>query len=1538
MDQIDELKARIQRAMLQDRFALRRGLRRAVDSRNKGQPTHKDLATLKERALASAQRRQQREANLPQVNFDVDLPIIEHRDVIAAAIREHQVVVVAGETGSGKSTQLPKICLDAGFGVAGMIGHTQPRRIAARSIAARVAEELRRPLGTDVGFKIRFDDRTNPQTYIKLMTDGVLLAETQTDRFLEQYEVIILDEAHERSLNVDFLIGLLRQLLVKRRELRLIITSATIDAERFAEHFSSSECPVPVIEVSGRTYPVEVRYRPLELVEGETQDVTEAIVSAVHELAEIDRGDMLVFLPTERDIRETAKRLRAERLRGDGQHKTEVLPLYARLSTAEQNRIFQPGPHRRIVLATNVAESSLTVPRIHYVIDTGTARISRYSPRLRVQRLPIEAVSQASADQRKGRCGRIASGICIRLYDEVEFQSRDRYTTPEIRRTNLAAVILQAKSLRLGEIDQIPFLDPPRLEAVRDGYKTLFEIGAVDHHRNLTDVGSKLARLPVDPRIARMILAADELGCLGEILIIAAALEVQDPRLRPADRQQAADQQHAKFLDDGSDFVSFLKLWDFYQDLKQSLSHSKLRKACQQNFLSHSRLREWSDIHRQLRQLAIEHKLQPHAREDDMAAIHQALLTGFLSGVAYLSGDHEYTGAGGTKFHLWPGSGLFQTKPKWIVAAEVVETTRRYGRTVARINPNWLEPLAEHLVKRSYSDPHWHRKSATVMAFEKVTLFGLPIVPRRRVPYGRIDPEVSRQMFIEQGLVQQQLDANDGFLAHNQSVLEQIAELAAKTRDRRYILDEYTLYSFYDERLPPEVVDLSTLRRWLKAAVKESPDILLMSEADLVPVDGSAHQEPAFPESLPIGSMNLPLRYQFQPGEDDDGVTVTVPVEGVGQLDAERMGWLVPGLLEEKVLVLIRSLPKAIRRSLVPAPDTAKRVASELSFGEGPFLATVAAKLGEIAQERISPQDFRLEKLPDHLRLNVQVIDEQGEVKAAGRDLAEVRRQLGDTSAHVHAEIEDGTWNRDGVSTWDFGDLPEQVRVSRGGIEVAVFPTVIDAGESVVKWTHYQLNPILAEKVLQLYDSKNTRHGNMLVGDTWSGKSTCWKVLQGALNRLKKKSSKKYFGAKIYVINPKSISINELFGSYNLANEWADGIFTTELKNALNDTKVEEKWLILDGPVDTLWIESMNSLLDDNKILTLITGDRIALTESMGLIFEVENLSVASPATVSRCGMIYLDASDLGWRPYVESWISKKQDEDVRSNLESLVDKYVKKVLDVKKASCKDVIKVVKIPQWHLCAIYSTPLQHSRRKAQGEMRKRKALKTTGLSSRNALSTPFSGQWEESLKKSIAGKLTSLSETLTQYSPSAPSMTLALTSKKATGFFSRRRVPDSWKLEETAYYSIQVTTVDTLRMGKLCEKLFQAKRNILLVGNTGVGKTALVQGLLKIVNETIYYHFSLIFSAQTSSNKTQEIIESHFERRGKNKLLPPYGRKALVFVDDLNMPRKDLYGSQPPLELLRQWMDYGGSSKQTQENIQIHRGHADDFSHGAPRRR
>jgi ATP-dependent helicase HrpA len=1045
------VEAKIGDALFADRWRLRRQLRDLEQAERQGRSSERRLARLAGELQKSIALRLARRASVPHVSYDDRLPVAARRGEIAAAIRHHQVVIVCGDTGSGKSTQLPKICLELGRGLEGMIGHTQPRRIAARSVAARIAEEVGSPLGRDVGYKIRFTDATNPLTYVKLMTDGVLLAESHHDRYLNQYDTIILDEAHERSLNIDFLLGYLKRLLPSRQDLKLIITSATIDAERFSRHFESVAGEAPVVTVSGRTYPVEVRYRPpVAEKEGDEPDLEQAVLAAVDELSREHAGDILIFMPTEQDILAAAKVLRAHRLPGDGpDRQTEVLPLYARLSAAEQNRIFKPHQGRRIVIATNVAESSLTVPGISSVIDSGTARISRYAARSKVRRLPIEPVSQASADQRKGRCGRLGPGICIRLYSEDDFLAREPYTPAEILRSNLAAVALQAKALRLGDIEDFPFLDAPRPEAIRDAYATLFELGAIDDRQQLTDLGRQLSRMPVDPRIGSIILAGVRENCLHEILIIAAALELQDPRERPSDDQEAADLAHACFADEQSDFIGFLKLWDFYHELKGRLSRNPLRRACRANFLSYNRLREWSEIHRQLLKMCSQLGFEISPRRNDYERIHRALLAGFLSSVAYRRDQYEYTVAGGQQALLWPGSSAYARRPRWLMAGEVLETSRRYLRIAARINPRWIEPLAEHLVKRTHRDPQWDPTVGAAMAVESVSLFGLPIVPQRRVRLAAVDAAHAREMFIEHGLVRGDFKTRAKFLSHNQQLLEDLERLQRKVRRYGLLRGEHARYGFYDRRIPAEVVDAATFERWRRQTEAGQPGLLFMSPGNLL-TDADVAQDPeAFPDSISVAAMRLPLDYCFEPGTAHDGITITVPKEGFHQLDARRLEWLVPGLVEEKVVALIKSLPKAVRRGLVPVPDTARQVLGELRYSEGCLQAALAHSLTRIAGTAISPDAFRLLRVPDPLRMRIRVIDSAGRTVAVGRDLAGVRKQLWADSKPTWGIIDDPRWNRQGIVTWDFGELPEHVEIRRGGAVLSAYPSLVDAGDSV---------------------------------------------------------------------------------------------------------------------------------------------------------------------------------------------------------------------------------------------------------------------------------------------------------------------------------------------------------------------------------------------------------------------------------------------------------------------------------------------------------
>lgn len=1049
---VQRLSSRIGRALRRDRYGLRRRLRDLQRAARAGKASGRQLSRLVEDVAGSIERRAQRRQTLPRPRFPEELPVAAQRRTIADAIRGRATVIVCGQTGSGKSTQLPKICLELGLGVDGMIGHTQPRRIAARSIATRIAAELGSPLGQHVGFKVRFADTVGDRTFIKVMTDGILVAELGHDRFLEQYDAIIIDEAHERSLNIDVLLGAIRRLQPRRPDLKLIIASATLDAERFSEHFADRSGPAPIVSVSGRTYPVEVRHQPPDTLEdgGELDAVRRAVLDAVDEVTGHGRGDILIFMPTERDINETAKALRRHAIPGDdARRRTEILPLYARLSVASQNRVFQPARHRRIVIATNVAESSLTVPGIRYVIDEGTARISRYAARSKLQRLPIEPISQASAEQRKGRCGRVGPGLCIRLFSAEDLAARDAHTQPEILRTNLAAVILRMDAARLGRVEDFPFLDPPRPAMVRDGYDTLREIGALDERGQLTGIGRRLADLPVDPRIGRMILAAHEEDCLNEVLMIASALECEDPRLRPPDHAADADAAHERFRHEDSDFLAFLAIWDFCQDLKHKLSRSRFRVACERHYLSHQRIREWTDLHRQLLDLVGQAGLPVRPRRDDADAIHRALLAGLLSNIALKTDRFEYTGAGGKKLRLWPGSSQFDRRPQWIVAAEQLETTQRYARTVARVQPAAIEPLAAHLVQRSYDDPRWDRRSGHVVAFEKVSLYGLPIVPRRRVHYGGVDPPGARALFIHHALVLGELDTPIDVLDHNRRVIAEVEALEARTRRRDLLADEGARFAFYEGRLPPDVCNVPSLRRWLKSMRRRRANVLHMTRADVLAADPGDHLDGAFPDRLACGDAELPLTYRYAPGAPEDGITLTVPLPCMRRLDPIRLSWLVPGRVREKVIELIRSLPKPLRQHFVPAPDFADALLREGLATDTDIEAAVAARLQATGGVPVRRADFQLEKLPPHLRLRYCIVDADGRAIAAGRELGDLMSQLARARRGPVDGVIDRRWHRDGLRRWDCGDLPADVTIVVAGVAMKMVPTLVDTGETV---------------------------------------------------------------------------------------------------------------------------------------------------------------------------------------------------------------------------------------------------------------------------------------------------------------------------------------------------------------------------------------------------------------------------------------------------------------------------------------------------------
>ncbi len=978
----------------------------------------------------------------PRPTFSDDLPVVLKRDEIAAAISTNQVVILCGETGSGKTTQLPKICLEMGRGIDGMIGHTQPRRIAARSVAARIADELQSPIGQAVGYKIRFGDHTSNNTYVKVMTDGILLAEIQSDRLLRQYDTLIIDEAHERTLNIDFLLGYLKQLLPKRPDLKVIVTSATIDPERFSKHFEGA----PIIMVTGRAYPVEVRYRPVKSDDPDEEDreQTHAIVDAVAELAEHGSSDVLVFLSGEREIREAA-----EELRKHHPPQTEILPLYARLSAAEQTRIFQPHGQRRIVLATNVAETSLTVPGIKYVIDTGYARISRYSARTKVQRLPIEAISQASADQRKGRCGRVSAGVCIRLYSEEDFAARAQFTEPEILRTNLASVILQMKTARLGEIEQFPFIERPDSRLIRDGYLTLHELGAVDDLNDLTEIGRQLGKLPVDPRIGRMIIEADRENCLSEVLIIAAALSVQDPRERPVDMQQAADESHRQFVDPGSDFLGYLNIWDFYQEKAKHLSNSQLRKQIRQQFLSYLRMREWVEVHHQLRTVVTEMGLTPNPNPSVADRIHRSLLTGLLSNVGNKTDTNDYAGLRGAKFNLFPGSVLFQSKPKWVMAAELVETNRLYARRAAKILPEWIERAAAHILKKSYSDPQWSSQRGDVIAAERVTLKGLVLVPYRMVCYGPIDPRTAREVFIHFALVEGDFRCSAPFFRHNHDLLNLVRILEAKLRRNDLQAPPQRRFAFYNTRLPQGIFNAVLFDRWRKAAEKDTPQILFMTLEDVAKPEAASLPAKDFPDQIAIGNLKIELTYLHDTGSPEDGITANIPLALLNQISPGPFDWLVPGWLNEKVVEMIRTLPKPIRTKLVPAPESAAKAIAAITDRNQPFLPAIALQLGRLIGEVIPPQAFDLAAIPQWLRMHFRILDGGGKTLSTGRDLMALRIQLGMQARESFASLPPDQYTQNGLTRWDFGDLPERIEIHRGSTAFSGFPAVIDQGATV---------------------------------------------------------------------------------------------------------------------------------------------------------------------------------------------------------------------------------------------------------------------------------------------------------------------------------------------------------------------------------------------------------------------------------------------------------------------------------------------------------
>ncbi len=1069
-----DLLAQLAFAMAADAVTLARRIERARGTRANAAEWDRIAASV----ARSIERCRSRAARRPAIVYPPELPVAQRAAEIGAAIRAHQVIIVCGETGSGKTTQLPKICLEQGRGARGLIGHTQPRRIAARAVASRVAQELGTALGDVVGYKVRFADHTKPDAFVKLMTDGVLLAETIGDRLLAAYDTIIVDEAHERSLNIDFLLGYLKNLLRARPDLKVIVTSATLDADRFARHFGSADAPAPVIEVSGRVYPVEVRYRPLASADEESDDEEEledAIVAAAEDLWREGPGDILVFLPGEREIRETADLLRRGLARRSYANALEILPLYARLTPAEQQRVFAPSRGRRIVLATNVAETSLTVPGIRYVIDSGLARVKRYSLRNKTTLLQIEKISQAAANQRAGRCGRVADGICVRLCGEPDFAARPEYTDPEILRSSLAAVILRMEALGLPAVDAFPFLEPPSPRAIADGYQLLHELEAVDERRVLTALGRDLARLPVDPRVGRMVLAARDTGCLAEVLIIASALSVPDPRDRPLERAQAADEAHRRFRDERSDFLSLLALWEFFEGkLEEGLSHRKLVLACRAQFVSYLRLTEWRDVHAQLASEIAdqgwkwEPKLPATIDAARYQAIHRALLAGLLGNIGAKDTESDaYLGARGIRFHLHPGSGLAKKAPRWVLAAELVETSRLYARCAARIEPEWIEAVAGPLVTRDYFEPRWDADRGEVIASERVQLYGLTLVPRRRVSFGRIDPKLARDVFIREALVPGAIATKGAFLAHNERLVNEVALLEHKARRQDVLVDEDAIAAFYAERLPEGVHTRVAFERWREDAERKDPRTLFLTREALMRHAAANVTEELFPEALAMAGALLPLKYRFAPGHPLDGLTLTVPLALLNRLDAARLSWLVTGMIREKVTFLFKALPKAWRNRLAPLPEAVTAFLEAVPFPsntptDGGTAATTAragadrpgltealrAWLGMRLGDKPPAEVWDATPLPAHLAINVEVIDAAGKELASGRDLAALRMQLSRAAQLSFAQAAPATTTQHARS-WEFGDLPETLTHAVGGQQITGYPALADDGEAV---------------------------------------------------------------------------------------------------------------------------------------------------------------------------------------------------------------------------------------------------------------------------------------------------------------------------------------------------------------------------------------------------------------------------------------------------------------------------------------------------------
>ena len=1050
--QIDRLTLElVQRVLSTDLFSLTRSLRTFNSSRSESKDNSKKWLQLCIAVAKSQDAAEARRLRLPSIEYP-DLPVSARAEEIRLQIENNQVVIIAGETGSGKTTQIPKICLQAGRGVRGLIGHTQPRRIAARTVAERIAQELKSPLGDVVGYQVRFSDQTSPNSFIKLMTDGILLAEIQRDRYLSKYDTIIIDEAHERSLNIDFLLGYLKSLLLKRPELKLIITSATIDIEKFSTHFDKA----PVIEVSGRTFPVEIIYSGPDIVE---RDRNQAIVDCLEDIEQNQKpGDVLVFLSGEREIREASLALRRAQL-----SHTEIVPLYARLSLAEQSKIFSPHKGRRVILSTNVAETSLTVPGIRYVIDTGRARVSRYSFRTKVQRLPIESISQASANQRAGRCGRVADGVCYRLYQAEDFEARPAFTDPEIVRTNLGSVILQMLHLRIGDIRDFPFIDPPDSRLISDGYKLLEELQAVNSAGKMTPLGKKLVSLPVDPRLARMILESSNNGSLNELIVIASGLSIQDPRERPGEKQQAADLAHKQWQDSESDFISLLNLWAHFEEKRQSLSTNQFSKYCRSQFVSYLRMREWRDLHRQLHTACRTLKLKDSEKPAEYAAIHQSLLSGLLGQVGIREDKWEFLGTRNRKFFVFPSSGLSKKPPKWVMAGSLMETTKQYALNVAKIDPEWLESLASHLVKKSHSEPFYHHKSGQVMAKERQTLFGLSIVEGKRVVYGKIAPIDARKIFIQQALVEDGYRGKGQFYAHNQGLVTELQALEDRFRRRDLLAEQMVIYDHYDQRVPSTVYNLPDFEKWRKTAEVEDARLLYMSKKSLLLRNLAASEEAQFPQQLLIDDFEYSLQYHFQPGHAEDGVSLILPLALLHQSPRYFFDWLVPGMLRDKCIALVKGLPKNIRRTFVPVPDYVDKVLLNISAQDRPITEVLGEQLQKLTGQKISRDSWNHDNLDSWYRMNFILQDDQGQLIGMARDLSQLRKDFKQRIDNSLAESAEKTIARNNITEWDFGELPIEVVLPRGNMNIKAWPALRDHQHSVA--IELVDNPAIAESI-----------------------------------------------------------------------------------------------------------------------------------------------------------------------------------------------------------------------------------------------------------------------------------------------------------------------------------------------------------------------------------------------------------------------------------------------------------------------------------------